>query len=157
MKTVLLALVILCFTDSLCAASEAPASSPPISAGASQAEEAILAYDRLLRAADRYLSEGDFPAALEQLQEASKLRVGDARFYEKFAIAYDADRQPDKAFEYFATAGEMYLTADELDSAARILEYLRVSGRNPQRSAVFAQRLQKAHSRASGPEQADLP
>lgn len=144
MKRAAMALAILCCCGSAVAATPAAASEQPAAASLSQAEETILAYDRMLRAADRYLSEGDYPAALDQLQQASRLRPGDAGFYEKLAIAYDADRESAQAFDNFQKAGDLYLAAGELDRAARILEYLRASGRAQPRVAAFELKLNAA-------------
>ena len=126
------------------AAAPQPAAMQESAAATAHAEETILEYDRLLRTADRYLSEGDYPAALDNLHKAQTLRPGDARFYEMLAVAHDADREPAMAFGNFEKAGELYLAAGDLARAARVLEYLRASGREKQRVAAFEHKLDAA-------------
>ena len=126
------------------AAAPQPATMQASAAATAQAEETILEYDRLLRTAERYLTEGDYPAALDNLHKASTLRPGDARFYEMLAVAHDADREPALAFGNFEKAGELYLAAGDLARAARVLEYLRASGRERPRVDVFEHELNAA-------------
>lgn len=126
------------------AAAPQPATMQASAAATAQAEETILEYDRLLRTAERYLTEGDYPAALDNLHKASTLRPGDARFYEMLAVAHDADREPAMAFGNFEKAGELYLAAGDLDRAARVLEYLSASGREKQRVDAFEHELNAA-------------
>lgn len=126
------------------AAAPQPATMQASTAATAHAEETILEYDRLLRTADRYLTEGDYPAALDNLHKASILRPGDARFYEMLAVAHDADREPALAFGNFEKAGELYLATGDLARAAHVLEYLRASGREKQRVDVFEHKLNAA-------------
>lgn len=126
------------------AAAPQPATTQASNAATAQAEGTIFEYDRLLRTADRYLTEGDYPAALDNLHKASTLRPGDARFYEMLAVAHDADREPAMAFGDFEKAGELYLAAGDLARAAHVLEYLRASGREKQRVDAFEHKLNAA-------------
>jgi Tfp pilus assembly protein PilF len=120
------------------------AAAPGSAAPMSSADEAILAYDGYLRTADRYLSEGDYAAALENLYKAAALRPDDARLHEKLAVAHDADREPAKAFASFEKAGELYLAEGDTARAARVLEYLRASGRDKAAVAAFEKKLEAA-------------
>ncbi|MDD5177275.1 MAG: hypothetical protein PHQ05_12725 [Sterolibacterium sp.] len=128
----------------ICCGGQAWAASPATTRqiAVATAEERVLEYDRLLRTAERYLSEGDYPAALDNLHQALARRPGDARFYKMLAVAYDADREPAKAFGYFEKAGELYLDEGDLVRAAHLLEVLRASGREQPRVAVFERKLE---------------
>jgi len=82
-------------------------------------------YGRHKLFASRYIEEGDYQSALEELSKAGKLSQGDPELYELLALAYDGDRQSAPAYENFLLAGEMYLQAGGLESAWRMLGWLR--------------------------------
>lgn len=81
-------------------------------------------YSRHKLFASRYIEEGDYPSALEELSQARILRQDDPRLFELLALAHDGERESSKAYENFLLAGRMYIDAGDMDSAWRVLGWI---------------------------------
>jgi len=82
-------------------------------------------YTRQLVYASRNIEEGDWTMAMNNLQNAAKLRTDDPHLYEMFGIVHDSDREPLKAFENFRKAADMYFNAGNIDKAWKMLGWMR--------------------------------
>ena len=82
-------------------------------------------YDKHKLFASRYIEEGDFPMALEELESAEALRTDEPALFELKAIAYDADRQSQKAYDNFIKAAHMYMADGNKDKTVQMLGWLR--------------------------------
>lgn len=82
------------------------------------------AYDNHRQSALRYVEVGDFESAIADIEAALKINDEDPALYEVLALAYDGDRQNDRAYGHFLQAGRMYIDAGDIDKAWRVQGWL---------------------------------
>lgn len=82
-------------------------------------------YSRQIAFASRNIEEGDWSMAMHNLHNAAKHRTDDPLLYEMYGIVYDSDREPNKAFENFKKAADMYYSSGNIDKAWRMLGWMR--------------------------------
>jgi tetratricopeptide (TPR) repeat protein len=100
----------------------------------------------LLVFAQRNIEEGDFESAIENLNEAKKLRTNDPRLYELLGIAYDSERDSEKAFDYYRRSGELYFKSGNIDRAWTMLGWMRTAAVNQEdrdQIALFEKKLRE--------------
>lgn len=97
-------------------------------------------YITQLKAADRYMQESDYPQALEIYLKLAE-KGASHRLLEKIAVAYDGDRQSDKAFEYFRNAAELAIEAKDINMAKSIVSRMQLMGRDKARTAELSAKI----------------
>jgi len=88
--------------------------------------EGMSAYERHKLFASRYIVEGDYQSALDELYRARDMRQDDPELYERLGVAYDGDRQSGAAYENFFRAAEMYLASGDIGRAQSMHGWLRI-------------------------------
>ncbi|MFC1769493.1 hypothetical protein ACFLZI_00405 [Nitrospirota bacterium] len=86
--------------------------------------EGMTEFSKSISFASRYIEEGDYESAIENLLKAQEIR-DTASVHELLGIAYDAERDPDTAFTHFLRAGKMYYEQGNTKKAWSTLGWLR--------------------------------
>ncbi len=105
--------------------------------------EGLNEFHKELVFAQMNIAAGDFESALENLKNAQKIRKEDPLLYEMFGIAYDTDRQPEKAFEYYKKAGKTYFESGNMDKAWVILGWMRTINMKSKEVIELEKKLRK--------------
>lgn len=100
-------------------------------------------YTKQLVYASRNIEEGDWTMATHNLLNAEKLKADDPHLYEMFGIVYDSDREPQKAFDNFRKAADMYFNAGNIDKAWKMLGWMRTFNIAAKDVDLFENRLRE--------------